>query len=80
MDFQTIVFTLGSRNYRVSLHARQRMAERNITHADIRNCAITGKMILEEHHKIRIKGFDIDGHELTIICVEEDGLLIITVF
>jgi len=56
------------------------MAERNVSHADIRTCGETGKAKLQSDGKIKVTGTDLDGDELTLICVEEDGVLIITVF
>ena len=59
--------------------AQRRMSERRITHSDIRNCGKTGSTFLNED-KIKVKGLDCDGESLTIACINEDGVIIVTVF
>lgn len=77
---QRILKALERGEYETTLHARQRMAQRNVAHADIRSCGETGKAIKQESGKIKVSGVDVDGDDLSIICVEENGVLIITVF
>ena len=80
MNIQEFLSLMASGNYRITLHARKRMAERNITDADIRNSAITGSVLIMKDGKLKVKGFDLDGEELIVICVIEDGIIIVTVF
>lgn len=74
-----VLNSLKNGDYRLTLHAQQRMAERRIAHADIRWCGTTG-IITSNDEKFKVVGRDLDNIKLTIICVDEDGVLIITVF
>ena len=78
-NFDEVLNLLRAGKYLVTLHAKQRMALRNISHADMKNCGATGSAI-ETEDKIKVSGFDCDGEELSIVCVNEDGIIIITVF
>ncbi len=78
--FQHVLSALGDGDYQVTLHARQRMASRCVTHQDIRACGSSGTAKAHADGKIQVRGFDCDCDELTLICVEESGILIITVF
>jgi len=75
-----ILSALSLGDYRVTLHAKLRMSERNISHADIRNCGQSGLAMAQSDGKVKVVGRDIDGVQLTLICVIEDGVLLITVF
>lgn len=75
-----ILSALSLGDYRVTFHAKLRMSERNISHADIRNCGQSGLAIVQSDGKIKVVGRDIDGAQLTLICVIEDGVLLVTVF
>jgi hypothetical protein len=77
--FCDILNLLKTGKYLVTLHAKQRMASRNVSHADIKRCAATGSAV-ETDGKIKVTGLDCDDEELHIICVYEDGIIIITVF
>ena len=79
-SLQHVLTALNQGDYQVTLHARQRMAQRNVTHENIRSCGSNGKSTQEQDGKIRVEGNDCDGVELTLICVDENGVLIITVF
>lgn len=79
-EYKHILKALAEGDYRLTLHARKRMAERNATHADIRCCGKSGKVSMQGDDKIKVIGVDIDGYDLTLICVEENDVLIITVF
>lgn len=70
---------IASGYYLLTRHARERMADRNVTHLDIRYCARQGIIGLKEDKYI-VVGKDIDGELLKIICVYEDDVLIITVY
>lgn len=65
--------------YLLTKHARERMAERKITHLDIRQCARHGIIDLKDD-KYVVVGRDIDAELLKIICVYDDDVLIITVY
>ena len=61
-----------------SLHARQRMNERNVTVQDIKICAGDGEFIADGN-EIKVIGLDLNNEELTIIYAYRDGTLIVTV-
>ncbi len=75
-----ILRTLANGNYRVTLHAKQRMSERNITHADVRHCGLDAVAFRQSDGKFKVVGRDLDSERLTLICVFEDGVLIISAF
>jgi hypothetical protein len=75
-----VLEAIGDGDYQITLHARQRMAWRSVAHEDIRSCGVTGTAALQASGKIQVQGYDCDGEELKLICVEEDGVLIVTVF
>ena len=77
---QYILDRLRDGDYRVTLHAKQRMAERNVSHGDIQACGKNGVASPQVDGKIKVMGSDLDGEELFLICVKENGVLIITVF
>lgn len=56
------------------------MAERNVTDSDTRNTAKAGFISLMDDGKIKVKGYDLDGEELVVICAIEDQIIIVTVF
>lgn len=61
-------------------HARQRMGERNVTFRDVRQALTNAHMCSAEGARWRVEGLDWDGDELVLICVIEDGLIVVTVF
>ncbi len=80
MDAQTIRSSLVSGRYRVTLHARQRMAERMIFDSDISHCAEMASINNQGEDKFKVTGQGLDGEELTIICAWDGETLIITLF
>jgi hypothetical protein len=56
------------------------MSERHITDQDIKNCGRTGVVLEEVGGKICVRGKDMDGQKLNLICVYDGDLLIVTVF
>lgn len=78
-EFKDVLSLLKNGKYMVTLHAQRRMAERKISHADIRKCGATGNAVLTEN-KIKVTGLDCDSEALTVVCVNEDGVIIVTVF
>ena len=80
MDPHEVLEALAQGHYQVTLHAGQRMSQRNVSHADIRCCGKNGKALRQGDGKIKVWGFDLDGEALSLICVEEGGVLIVTVF
>ncbi len=73
---------LARGEYLLTVHAFQRQQERAILDADIRSCGKTARNIYwqNEQDSWRLDGNDIDGFPLSIIAVEEQDLLIITMF
>ena len=80
MNLKEALERLSVGDYKLTLHAKLRMSERNISDSDIRCCGQTGIATLQEDGKIKVKGQDIDKDSLTIICVKEDEFLIITLY
>lgn len=80
LEEKRIIRDLLQGDYEISLHARDRMLERRITHDDIYSCAKTVSSIQQHEGKYRIKGYDAFGGGLTIICVWNANTLIITLF
>lgn len=78
-NFDYILDSISSGEYQLTLHARQRMAQRNVTNADIKNCGATG-VVTVDGEKFKVVGKDIDDCELTVICAVDNGILIITIF
>jgi len=75
-----VLVALSHGDFEVTSHAKQRMYLRGITHRDIRTCGMYGMIARQIDGKIQVVGPDYAGEELKIICVEEDGVVIITVF
>lgn len=73
-----IISDLINGDYKVTFHAHVRMSERNITRYDISDCAQTGVLTFKDN-KYHIVGKDSSGESMKIVCVYEDGVLIITV-
>ncbi len=80
MNFQDFLTLFVGGHYQLTLHARLRMTERNISDSDIRNSAKAGSISLMGDGKIKVKGYDLDGDELIVICAIEDQIIIVTVF
>lgn len=79
-ESQYILDCLSSGRYSVTLHAKQRMAQRGVSHTDIMSCGSNGVLVSQQEEKFKVVGNDLDGDELTLICVLEGNVLIITVF
>jgi hypothetical protein len=71
---------LASGNFRLTRHAIERMGQRTVTRADICNVGRTGAARPADGGKVKVTGEDLDGDELTLVCVYDGGTLIITVF
>lgn len=65
-------------NFRLTYHARQRMAERGVTVQDIKLCAEDGELF-SDGDEFKLIGLDSDNQDLTVICAYRDGTLIVTV-
>lgn len=77
---QKILNQLAAGFFEVTLHTRIRMAERTVSDFDIMECGHTGKISLQFDGKFKVQGLDLDGDDLTVICVDTGGVLIITLF
>jgi Domain of unknown function (DUF4258) len=80
MSESLVLEDLASGNFRLTRHAIERMGQRTVTRADIRNVGGTGTVKPGDDGKLKVTGVDLDGDELTVVCVYESGTLIITVF
>ncbi len=68
-------------NYRTTLHARQRMAERMVSDDDLMECGRTaGQPITQPDGKYKVKGIDLDGDDLIVICAWDGETVVITLF
>jgi hypothetical protein len=56
------------------------MAERSIYDFDIRECGLNGKISVQTDGKFKIQGFDQEGDDLTLICIDNGDVLIVTLF
>ena len=79
-DKKRILRDLKQGNYHLSLHAIERMDERNITRGDILSCSNNLISIQLLNGKYRVRGFDTSGESITIICIWNGNTLIITLF
>jgi hypothetical protein len=81
LNFESqILEKLSSGHFVLTLHARKRMVERNINDCDIIACGVNGICISTDDGKYKIRGYDQDGDDLTVICVDSGNVLIITLF
>ena len=69
---------------RLSWHAEfESMVERNVGWRDVRKAltnAHSCRVEDAEKSKWRVKGPDMDGDDLTLVVIVEEGLLVVTVF
>jgi hypothetical protein len=79
-DSERIIRELLQGSFRLTLHAQERMAERCVTVKDIQSCAKSGVVSAEADGKYKVKGTDLDGISLTLVCVWDGETLVITVF
>lgn len=76
-----IVTYLAEGNFRLTRHAHERMSERGASKADLKECGRTCvRLTAQEDGKFRVDGFDLEGDELSVICVLVDQVLVITLF
>lgn len=64
----------------LSSHARQRMSERNVRFRDVRHALTNARACFAEGARWRVEGPDWDDDELVLVCVLEDGVIVVTVF
>jgi hypothetical protein len=76
-----ILVALSNGQFRVTLHARHRMAERMISDSDIMECGRTAyRVSAQMAGKFKVEGMDLDGAELSVVCIWDGETVIITVF
>jgi hypothetical protein len=67
--------------YEIEDHARLRMRQRNVLEGDLRSALSNAfRCSLQDNGRWRVDGPDLDGDDLTVIVVIEDGLIIITLY
>lgn len=73
---------LARGEFKLSIHAVERMAQRLVFESDIKACGRTCKKIEYQESKKswKVIGKDLDGYKLTVICSVKDGVLIVTVY
>lgn len=80
MQLDAVLQRLAAGDFELTLHAQQRMSERNITYSDVLECGRSGKAIAQSDRKIKIVGRDEYNERITLICALEDKVIIITVY
>ena len=80
LDEKRIIRDLLQGDYEITFHAQDRMFEREITPDDVTSCAKTVISIQQHDGKFRVKGYDVAGEYLVIVCVWNGNTLIITLF
>ena len=79
MDF--IVEDLKGGNFTPTLHAQERMSEREISFDDVVSAGKTSKNAIKNSDDTwEIDGLDCDGRRLIVICIRYQKTLIITLF
>ncbi|MES2614375.1 MAG: DUF4258 domain-containing protein [Bdellovibrionota bacterium] len=77
----SVIEDLKSGNFTPTLHAQERMSEREISFDDIVHAGKTCKNSVKNlDNTWEIDGFDCDGKRLIVICVRYQKTLIITLF
>ena len=77
----SIIEDLKSGNFTPTLHAQERMSEREISFEDIISVGKTCKNSKKNSDDTwEIDGFDYDGRRLIVICIRYQKTIIITLF
>ena len=73
---------LAKGNFRITVHAAERMEERGIFESDLRCCGRTSKKIDFQDDKgtWKVVGKNLDSEKLTVICSVRDRMLIVTTY
>ena len=62
-------------------HARRRMRERNVSHADLRQAlSLAVGCTPQQGERWRVSGPDVDGNELVVVVELDDGDIVVTLF
>jgi hypothetical protein len=62
-------------------HARQRMRERGVSYSDLRHAlAKATGCHAEPEERWRVDGADLDGDDLSVVLVIEEGVVVVTLF
>ena len=62
-------------------HAELRMRQRNVFPGDVRSALVRSKSArAQKDGSWRVDGPDMDGDDLTVVVVIEDGLVVVTLF
>ena len=62
-------------------HALQRMRERRVSEGDVVSALKAGRSCRPEpHERWKVVGPDLDGEDLAVVVVLEDGVVVVTVF
>lgn len=61
-------------------HASERMAQRGADREDVRRALMTATSCAASGERWKVSGVDVEGDELTVVCVLEDGVVVVTVF
>jgi hypothetical protein len=68
---------------RLVLHALDRASQRGATYRDVRSALMNATVCIanaQREGSWRVSGEDLDGDELTCVCVIESGVVVITLF
>ncbi|HLB59709.1 MAG TPA: DUF4258 domain-containing protein [Bdellovibrionota bacterium] len=79
---KVILAALRDGRFILTIHALERMQKRSVSKEDIKEVGKTATTISYQEDKgtYRIKGKDLDGEELTVICGIDQGVVIVTFF
>ena len=70
----------AANRYEISTHAVLRMRQRGAQESDVRHAIAHATACRKDAARWRVDGPDVDGDELTMICVLESGVVIVTIF
>jgi subtilisin-like proprotein convertase family protein len=66
---------------RLNAHVRDRMRRRDAGYEDVRHALVNARSARQQTNgRWRIEGKDLDGDDLVIIAVLEDGVVVVTLF
>jgi hypothetical protein len=65
----------------LSAHAAERMRSRRVQYGDVRHALVHAmRASPSEGDRWRVEGPDLDGDDLSVVLVLEDGIIVVTVF
>jgi len=63
------------------VHGQQRMQQRGVSFSDVEHALLNASQCqVQANGRWKLQSWDLDGDDLTLIVVVEDGVVVITVF